>query len=129
MAEIIGGVGTSHGPLLILPPDKWTLRADFDRNLKEHHFRGGVYDFPKLVALRNANQEHFEKEITLPAREAHFNRCQKALDELSVAIDKFKPDALVLIGDDQHEWFFEDVQPSYTIFSGEKILNAGYDPE
>ena len=32
MATIIGGVGTSHGPLLILPPDKWTIRAEFVRN-------------------------------------------------------------------------------------------------
>ncbi len=129
MAEIIGGIASSHGPLLILPPDKWTLRAEFDRNLKEHHFRGDVYDFPQLVAKRNSLQEHFENQITLPAREAHFNRCQKALDELGRAVDKFKPDALVLIGDDQHEWFFDDVQPSYSVFAGDKILNVGYDPE
>ena len=128
MAKIIGGVATSHGPLLILPADKWTVRADFDRNLKEHHFRGGVYDFPQLLAKRNAEQEHFEKEIRLEVREERFKRCQTALDTLADAFEKMKPDVLVLIGDDQEEWFFKDVQPSYTIFAGDKILNAGYDP-
>ncbi|NQV54542.1 MAG: protocatechuate 3,4-dioxygenase, partial [Rhodospirillales bacterium] len=33
------------------------------------------------------------------------------------------------IGDDQKEWFFDEVQPAYTIFSGDAILNAAYDAE
>jgi len=129
MAKIIGGFGTSHGPLLILPPEQWTIRADHDRNLKEHHFRGGVYDFPSLLAHRNAQQEHFEKEIVPEVRAERFKRCQVALDKLGDIVEKAKPDVLVLVGDDQHEWFFNDVQPSYTIFSGDKILNSAYDPE
>jgi OH-DDVA oxygenase/3-O-methylgallate 3,4-dioxygenase len=128
MAKIIGGVGTSHGPLLILPPEDWTVRADFDRKLKEHHFRGGVYDFPGLVAKRNSEQEFFEKEIRLEVRQERFKRCQVALDKLADVFEKAKPDVLVLVGDDQHEWFFNDLQPSYTIFAGDKILNSAYDP-
>ena len=128
MAKIVGGMGSSHGPLLILPAEQWPLRANFDRNLKEHHFRGGVYDFPQLLAKRNSEQEYFEKEIRPEVREERFNRCQVALDALGEAVKKFKPDVIVLIGDDQHEWFFDDVQPSYSIFSGDKVLNTGYEP-
>ena len=85
MAKIIGGMGSSHGPLLILPAEQWPLRANFDRNLKEHHFRGGVYDFPALLAKRNSEQEYFEKEILPDVRADRFNRCQAALDKLGEA--------------------------------------------
>ena len=30
MAKIIGGMGSSHGPLLILPAEQWPLRANFE---------------------------------------------------------------------------------------------------
>ena len=31
MAEIVLGIGASHGPLLSTPPEKWDLRAKADR--------------------------------------------------------------------------------------------------
>jgi len=33
MAKIICGLGSSHGPLLAIPPEEWHLRADNDRRL------------------------------------------------------------------------------------------------
>jgi len=40
MAEIVLGIGSSHGPLLSTPPEQWDLRAKADRANKSHWFRG-----------------------------------------------------------------------------------------
>ena len=36
MAEIVLGIGTSHGPLLSTPPDMWQLRAEWDKKHKDY---------------------------------------------------------------------------------------------
>ena len=45
MAEIVLGIGSSHGPLLSTPPEQWDLRAKADRENKSHWFRGKTYDY------------------------------------------------------------------------------------
>ena len=52
MAEIVLGIGTSHGPMLSTPWEQWDQRVGFDRQNKKHWYRGGTYDFDQLVALR-----------------------------------------------------------------------------
>lgn len=128
MAEIVRGFASSHGPLLILPPESWPLRADFDRNKEYHDFRGGTYNFEELVALRKGEQD-FEKVITPEACADHFQRCQTQLDALGDMMLEVDPDILIVVGDDQNEWFHNDVQPAFTVFCGEAILNSGYDAE
>ena len=49
MAEIVLGIGSSHGPLLSTPPEQWDLRAKADRENKKHWFRGKTYDFETLL--------------------------------------------------------------------------------
>src|SRR5207244_3795695 len=44
MAEIVLGIGTSHGPLLSTPPEQWDLRAGADRVNKQHAYRGKIFD-------------------------------------------------------------------------------------
>ena len=52
MAEIVLGIGASHGPLLSTPPEQWDLRAKADRENKSHWFRGKTYDFESLLKAR-----------------------------------------------------------------------------
>ena len=52
MAEIVLGIGSSHGPLLSTPPEQWDLRAKADRENKKHWFRGKTYDFEGLMKER-----------------------------------------------------------------------------
>ena len=33
------------------------------------------------------------------------------------------PDALVIVGDDHHEWFLNDIQPTFSIFHGKQVFN------
>lgn len=128
MAKIVYGFGTSHGPLLSTPPERWDLRADDDRKNPRHPFRGQVYNFQDLVAVRDGERD-FHKEMSLETRQDRHARNQKALDVLAEKFAAVKPDVLVVVGDDQREWFFEDNQPTISVYCGEQVVNTALDPE
>jgi hypothetical protein len=48
---------------------------------------------------------------------------------LADKIEKVAPDIVVVVGDDQHEWFFDDIQPTFSIFCADQLVNAAIDPE
>lgn len=81
MAEIVYGFGTSHGPLLNLPPEEWEVRANFDRAQTELAFRDGTYSFAELSELRKG--ENFKAQNKIEVRTERYTRCQKHLDALS----------------------------------------------
>ena len=114
MAEIVFGFGSSHGPLLATPPHEWDLRANVDRKNKALAFGAGTYDFQHLYELRKG--EHFENQNTLDVRSDRDTRCQHQLDVLGERIAKVNPDELIVVGDDHHEWFLNDIQPAFSIF-------------
>ncbi len=121
MAEIVYAFGASHGPLLSTPPHEWDLRANVDRKNPELAYRDGTYDFAQLAALRKA--DGFEKQNTLEVRTERYDRCQTQLDELGRRTLSRDFDVLVIVGDDQHEWFFPDTQPTFAIFHGQQVFN------
>ena len=118
MARIVYGFGTSHGPLLATPPERWDLRADDDRKNPEHPFSGKVYNFPDLVAVRDGERD-FHAEMSIESRRTRHDRNQRALDILGEKITKVDPDVVIVVGDDQHEWFQDEVQPSFTVYCGD----------
>jgi OH-DDVA oxygenase/3-O-methylgallate 3,4-dioxygenase len=121
MADIVFGFGTSHGPLLATPAHEWDLRANIDRKNKALAFRDGTFDFEQLYALRKG--EHFEKQNALDVRAERDARCQKQLDVIAERVKKVNPDVLVIVGDDHHEWFLNDIQPAFSIFHGKEVFN------
>lgn len=128
MAKIVCGFGSSHGPLLSTPPERWDLRATDDRKNPSHPFRGGVYTFPELVE-RRAGEKDFQKEMSIEVRCERHERNQRALDRLGQKLAEVAPDIVVVVGDDQHEWFFDDIQPSFTVYCADQVVNAAIDPE
>src|SRR5579863_9367976 len=78
MAEIVLGIGMSHGPSLTLTPDQWDLRAQFDRDYKSHPWRGKTYSFEQLLDLRAG--ENLAAQHRPEVRQERFARCQAALD-------------------------------------------------
>lgn len=126
MARIVYGFGTSHGPLLATPPERWDLRADDDRKNPKHPFRGKVYNFPDLVAVRDGERD-FHAEMSIESRRTRHDRNQRALDILGEKITKVDPDVVIVVGDDQHEWFQDEVQPSFTVYCGDQLINAALD--
>jgi hypothetical protein len=127
MAEIVFGFGTSHGPLLATPPHEWDLRANIDRKNKALAFRDGTFDFQQLYDLRKG--EHFEKQNAHDVRAERDARCQKQLDVIGERVKQVNPDALVIVGDDHHEWFLNDIQPAFSIFHGQQVFNRALTKE
>jgi hypothetical protein len=125
MAEIVLGVGTTHGPLLSTPPEAWDGRAAVDRANPELCYREGTYDFQQLYELRK--DPYFAEQNKLAVRTERYNRCQKALDQLGETFKKVQPDVVVIVGDDQREWFQEETQPSFAVYCGDQVINYAID--
>src|SRR5947209_843673 len=121
MAEIVLGIGSSHGPLLSTPPEQWDLRAKADRENKSHWYRGKSYDFESLLKERAPG---YAAEATVEVRRERFARCRAAMAELTKKFDEVKPDAIVILGNDQREFFGPDLTPSITVYNGAKIKNV-----
>jgi OH-DDVA oxygenase len=125
MADIVFGFGSSHGPLLSTPPEQWDLRAAADRANSAHAFRGGTYTYDQLLALRKDGD--FAAQNRIEVRRERHARNQAKLDALADRVAAADPDVIVLVGDDQHEWFQPDLQPAFTVFHGEDVVNTAYD--
>ena len=120
MAKIVLGMGSSHGPMLSTPPDMWHLRAGADKKNPKHFYRGQAYDFEKLLAAR---QPGFAAAITPEECKRRYDQCQRALDKMAAKFAEVKPDAVVIIGNDQRELFTDDNTPAFLVYTGAKIEN------
>jgi len=121
MSDIVFGLGVSHSPLLSTPPEHWDLRTAADRRNPALAWREGTYTFDELAELRR--DENLEAQNALEVRRERFNRCVARLDALAAAAAAADPDVVVLIGDDQAEWFRADIQPTFAIFHGQAVVN------
>src|ERR1700691_6247120 len=81
MAEIVLGIGTSHGPMLTTPWEQWDQRVNFDKKFGRHAFKDGTYNFDQLVKLRA--DKHFENEITREKWKSRYEECQSAISRLA----------------------------------------------
>jgi aromatic ring-opening dioxygenase catalytic subunit (LigB family) len=120
MAEIVLGIGSSHGPLLSTPPEQWDLRAKADRENKKHWYRGRTYDYESLLKERAPG---FTKEVELETRRERHAQCRKAMEVLGKKFQEVKPEAIVIVGNDQREFFDEGLTPSITVYRGREIVN------
>jgi aromatic ring-opening dioxygenase catalytic subunit (LigB family) len=121
MAEIVLGIGSSHGPLLSTPADQWNLRATADRANKSHWYRGKTYDFDSLLKERAPG---FAAEVEADVRQQRFEQCRSALEQLGRKFESVKPDAVVILGNDQREFFNPGLTPSITVYRGAEIHNV-----
>src|SRR6266699_2745768 len=121
MAEIVLGIGTSHGPLLSTPPEQWDLRAKADRENKKHWYRGKTYDFETLLRERAPG---FAAEVAIETRRERFLQCRRAMEALGQKFKEVAPDAVIIVGNDQREFFDEGLTPSITVYRGEQVKNV-----
>jgi len=121
MADIVLGIGSSHGPLLSTPAHQWELRARADRANKSHWFRGKTYDYETLLKERAPG---FATDVEPAVRERRFEECRTALDTLSRKFETVTPDAVVILGNDQREFFNPGLTPAITVYRGEEIHNV-----
>jgi hypothetical protein len=101
MANLVGCAAMSHAPQLMLNPDHWGLLNTRERD-------------------RLPNKPGLEKE-TLEVKWAKWNGCMAAIGRLRQKIEAFRPDVLVIVGDDQHENLIDDNMPPFTIYIGAEV--------
>lgn len=119
MARIVLGVGTSHTPMLILPPELWDEYAERDRRLQDLVFPpdGRHLDFDTAVrTVVPAEIRVRRRNLSLYRRQ--FDAAQRALDALAASIHAARPDVVVIVSDDQDEWFYEDNMPAFCVYWG-----------
>jgi 3-O-methylgallate 3,4-dioxygenase len=119
MAEIVLGLAASHSPQLSTPCELWAMHAERDRQNKELHFRGNVYDYEGLVETRR--EEHFEKQIDDRIWLEKYQRCERGIDALAETLARVDPDVVVIVGDDQREMFLDDGMPTLAVYWGESV--------
>lgn len=102
MGEICLGFGASHSPLLFVTPDKWLARIH----------REPLANEPKSFRLTPENIQKTRMQV---------QRCHEAYRELHRLLMKTKPDALVIIGDDQGENFNTSNMAPFVIYSGDEV--------
>ncbi len=120
MAKIILGIGTSHTPLLSMPPDLWAEYAQGDRRnpdlLAPPDGRPMSYDEleahvgGKYASVATPEQFHDQHA-----------RAQRAIATMIQALNDAAPDTVVIISDDQDEILFDDVMPSLAVYWGETM--------
>jgi hypothetical protein len=123
VANITFGVGTSHGPLLVLDPEQWDIRTEADKVFPGHPYKGSVYKYNDLMALRQNN--YLAEMNALPTRQGHYDRCQRQLDKLGERLRAEAPDVMIILGDDHKEWFLDDKMPALTVYTGDEVVNRG----
>jgi 3-O-methylgallate 3,4-dioxygenase len=84
-----------------MPPDQWGRLPQGRDPLPER---------PELA-------EH----LTPETQQAYYDRCLAAMATLAAKIDAWKPDAIIVIGDDQHENIQDDNTPPICIYMGEEV--------
>jgi 3-O-methylgallate 3,4-dioxygenase len=121
MAQIVLGIGTSHGPMLVTPAETWGLRLPADRAAR-HPWRGTTWSYEQLIEARRP--ERLLEQITAPVWNERHARSQAAIGRLADIFAAARPDVAVIIGNDQMEVFDSRLIPAISVYCGSVIPNG-----
>ena len=119
MATIVLGIGSTHGSPSNSNPAGWRQGGESDKRRPELWFRGKAYTYPELVEERAP--EHLERELDETKQQARSEACQRAIAALAQTLERAAPDRCIILGDDQHESFLDDIMPAFCVFNGETV--------
>ncbi len=126
MADIVLAIGSSHSPMLNSAAEDHVRHAEIDRGEAKgwkrtlHDKDGRPASYDALLAKADPALAGLIDEAAIQAR---VEKCRAAIDRLRRTIDDAALDALIVVGDDQHEQFFDDNMPSMLIYWGDTIWN------
>lgn len=123
MARLSAAFGSSHSVMLASELQDWlTGFRQSDLRMKYFDREGRPRSYEEVLAQAPTNIGELLTEEAVTAR---FNEVHQAMRRLKDEIASAKLDALVVVGDDQHELFQDRHMPSIGIYYGESIRNAG----
>jgi 3-O-methylgallate 3,4-dioxygenase len=122
MARLAAAFGSSHSIMLTAEQKDWLgAFKESDRRMPLFDRAGAPRSYDELLAIAPARSEDMvTREKLIAAHERSF----AAIGELKRQIEATALDALVIVGDDQHELFQDSMMPSLAIYYGETIRNA-----
>ncbi len=122
MARLVAAFGSSHSVMLGCELDDWLTKFnDADRVLPFYDGEGRPLKFDQVLAAAPPNA----KELVTPeAITRRFGEMETCLQEMKHRLQAAKLDVLVILGDDQHELFRDELMPSIGLYYGATIRNA-----
>ena len=121
MADLVLAIGTSHSPLLNSPAEDYPKHAAIDASGRKLLDRNGKpCTYGELLEQADPS---IKQQIEPDVLEQRSARCTENIARLSRELVDARLDALIVIGDDQHEQFFDDNIPAILIYWGETIAN------
>jgi hypothetical protein len=118
MAQIVLGLGTSHTPMLLVDPADLPRYEENDRRLPLLDFDGAPIGFD---ALLSGAPDHRAQDVAPAQLSARHAAAQRAIAGLSDALATASLDALIIIGDDQHEMLRDAPIPSLLVYDRHTI--------
>jgi 3-O-methylgallate 3,4-dioxygenase len=122
MAQLVAAFASSHSLMLAATAEDWTAGfRQTDRAMPLFDRHGTPRNYDELLAAAPPDAESL---VTPQKMKSAHERTFKAVAELKRQIAATDLDALVIIGDDQHELFQDSMMPALGIYYGERIRNA-----
>jgi hypothetical protein len=122
MARLVAAFGSSHSVMLAATRGDWAAAfRESDRRMPLFDLRGEATSYDALLAAAPRDSEN---RVTADALSRAYDRTFAAVAELKRQMDEVAIDCLVVIGDDQHELFQDNLMPSLAIYYGATIRNA-----
>jgi len=122
MATLAAAFGSSHSVMLTAGLEDWLIRfRESDPRMPYYDHEGNPCTFADVLARAPADAAD---RITPGAITDRYEAVQAAMARLKTEIASARLDALVVVGDDQHELFHDRHMPSIGIYHGATIRNA-----
>src|SRR5439155_9052346 len=112
MARLVAGLGSSHAYTFV-QPEQWDARRQFTRS--NYARRYGVEPPERPEVFEESLEEDQER----------YARIRGGLLHLRAEFERLRPDAWILIGDDQDENYVEENLPQFAIYTGEEVVSTG----
>ena len=123
MARITAAFGSSHSVMLVAEQEDWIEKFRVsDRRMPLYGRCGETLTYDGLLAAAPADAE---ARVTPAKMIERHQKTDEAILRLRRAIEAAPLDALIIVGDDQHELFLDALMPSLAIYYGDSIRNAG----
>jgi len=115
MSEILG-LGLSHYPGLLVPPERWIglLKRGVEMGRVPKELFGDRARWPKAML------DEWGADEGAAAARAHEKRLLEGFRSLRAELDAFKPDLVLIWGDDQFENFRRDCVPAFCVYVMDK---------
>jgi 3-O-methylgallate 3,4-dioxygenase len=121
MARLAAAFGSSHSVMLAATLEDWMRFRESDPRMPYFDREGRPVTYAELLARAPSGSAALSTPQLLTER---FGAVQQAMARVKQEIASARLDALVVVGDDQHELFQDQHMPAIAVYYGETIRNA-----